>query len=411
MRFAALCTILVLVLVAAAQADYPVLINKYNDVTNGRVIYSYMLVVSDPASVVPGVSEFAIEVPLQVISVGDANYWHSLEITPQGPGSKVVWRMTALPPRPRGFYSTFDIVVRNGVEGVEDGPINWCMGKSGGTVCGQVYGPVPKEQAPPPDPGSLEGYVFLDANTNGRYDAGEVPVPGIELALYDQQSSLVATTVCNEDGHYRFDGLAAGGEFVVRPSDGGPSDVKIKYVVWTTPVPSASQLIKTKQTNRVDFGLTLNLDRIKTDLLNGTITGTNLSRGYWKKQIGSTLGVLGGRPEEDVYYALGQAEGLWLETPFQFSPMDDGPDGPVNVQGLWEAYSILTKGVPGARGRAMVQLLAAEMNWPSGRRSSLPQLEGLVYWYAEWLVANPQVTDAQLGQIKNVLEVYNVLGD
>lgn len=404
MRFAALCPILLFALAAAVQADQAVLVNSYHDVTNARVIYSYVLVLSDPASVVPGATEFAIEVPLPVISVGDANYWHHLEIIPQGPGSRVVWRMTTLPPRPRGFYGTFDIVVHNMAE---DGLLDWSMVKPGGVVRGQVPGPARRQQ----DPGRIEGYVFLDANTNGLYDASEIPVPGIMVALYEQQSGLVATAICNDEGYYRFDGLAAGEEFVVRPTDGGPSDVTSRYITWTTPVPSAPQLITSGQTSRVDFGLRLNLDQIKTDLHDGTITGTNLSHGYWKKQIGSTLGVLGGRPEEDVYHALGKVEDLWLETPFQFSPMQDGPEGPVNEQGLREAYSLLTRGVPGARGRAMVQLLAAEMNWAVGRCSSLPQLEGLVYWYAEWLVANPQTTDAQLEQIKDVLDAYNGLGD
>jgi uncharacterized repeat protein (TIGR01451 family) len=54
------------------------------------------------------------------------------------------------------------------------------------------------------------GYKFYDANANGVWDAGEPPVAGFKIELYDQSGSLLATTFTAADGSYCFDGLDAG---------------------------------------------------------------------------------------------------------------------------------------------------------------------------------------------------------
>jgi uncharacterized repeat protein (TIGR01451 family) len=54
------------------------------------------------------------------------------------------------------------------------------------------------------------GYKFYDANANGEWDAGEPPVAGFKIELYDQFDSLLATTFTAADGSYCFDGLDAG---------------------------------------------------------------------------------------------------------------------------------------------------------------------------------------------------------
>jgi uncharacterized repeat protein (TIGR01451 family) len=54
------------------------------------------------------------------------------------------------------------------------------------------------------------GYKFYDANANGVWDAGEPPVAGFKIELYDQSGNLLATAFTAADGSYCFDGLDAG---------------------------------------------------------------------------------------------------------------------------------------------------------------------------------------------------------
>jgi uncharacterized repeat protein (TIGR01451 family) len=67
------------------------------------------------------------------------------------------------------------------------------------------------------------GYKFYDANANGVWDAGEPPVAGFKIELYDQSSNLLATAFTAADGSYCFDGLDAGTytvQEVLPPSSG-----------------------------------------------------------------------------------------------------------------------------------------------------------------------------------------------
>jgi uncharacterized repeat protein (TIGR01451 family) len=67
------------------------------------------------------------------------------------------------------------------------------------------------------------GYKFYDANANGVWDAGEPPVAGFKIELYDQSNNLLATAFTADDGSYCFDGLDAGTYTVqeVLPPDSG----------------------------------------------------------------------------------------------------------------------------------------------------------------------------------------------
>jgi uncharacterized repeat protein (TIGR01451 family) len=67
------------------------------------------------------------------------------------------------------------------------------------------------------------GYKFYDANANGAWDAGEPPVAGFKIELYDQSGNLLATAFTAADGSYCFDGLDAGTytvQEVLPPSSG-----------------------------------------------------------------------------------------------------------------------------------------------------------------------------------------------
>jgi hypothetical protein len=82
--------------------------------------------------------------------------------------------------------------------------------------------------------GSIGDFVWNDANDNGVQDAGEVGIADVSVNLYDGSGNLLASTVTDSDGHYRFGGLVAGDymvEFVLptsvwefSPADQGSDD-------------------------------------------------------------------------------------------------------------------------------------------------------------------------------------------
>ncbi|RIJ69348.1 LPXTG cell wall anchor domain-containing protein [Nakamurella silvestris] len=57
---------------------------------------------------------------------------------------------------------------------------------------------------------ALGDYVWFDSNHNGIQDAGEKPVQGVTVTLFDEDGNVVATTVTDAKGHYVFDGLLPG---------------------------------------------------------------------------------------------------------------------------------------------------------------------------------------------------------
>ena len=66
-----------------------------------------------------------------------------------------------------------------------------------------------------PNPASVGDFVWNDADHNGQQDTGEPGVSGVIVFLYDTDDNLIATDTTNSDGSYLFDGLDAGGYYVV----------------------------------------------------------------------------------------------------------------------------------------------------------------------------------------------------
>lgn len=56
----------------------------------------------------------------------------------------------------------------------------------------------------------LGNYVWHDANQNGSQDPAEVGVAGVTVTLYDNANTIIAATVTDAYGYYKFDRLAPG---------------------------------------------------------------------------------------------------------------------------------------------------------------------------------------------------------
>ncbi|MBV6395470.1 MAG: hypothetical protein HFACDABA_01046 [Anaerolineales bacterium] len=57
---------------------------------------------------------------------------------------------------------------------------------------------------------TIGNQIFMDANGDGNFDAGEPGIPGVTVALLDVSGNVIATTVTDSSGQYSFPGLPNG---------------------------------------------------------------------------------------------------------------------------------------------------------------------------------------------------------
>ncbi|MFO0807861.1 MAG: SdrD B-like domain-containing protein [Gemmataceae bacterium] len=62
----------------------------------------------------------------------------------------------------------------------------------------------------PPNPGTLSGHVYFDANCNCVFDTGDQPMAGVTITLRNAAGAVVGTTTTDASGFYQFTNLAAG---------------------------------------------------------------------------------------------------------------------------------------------------------------------------------------------------------
>lgn len=66
-----------------------------------------------------------------------------------------------------------------------------------------------------PAKAEISGYVYVDANNDGVFDAGEIPIPDVTITLSKLDGTVVKTTKTDAAGYYHFDGLVPGEQYVI----------------------------------------------------------------------------------------------------------------------------------------------------------------------------------------------------
>lgn len=68
-----------------------------------------------------------------------------------------------------------------------------------------------KADDPDPQYGTIGDYVWTDANSNGQQDAGELPIAGLKVVLYDGAGTRkLDSTTTSSAGAYAYEKLASG---------------------------------------------------------------------------------------------------------------------------------------------------------------------------------------------------------
>src|SRR5439155_7375883 len=100
----------------------------------------------------------------------------------------------------------------------------------------------------------ISGAPFQDGNRNGVQDAGEAPLSGQQLYLFDSTGqTYFGTTTSDSGGRYSFSGLAAG-TYRVEYANGAWMSLRDNWVPTTTGTLYPRIAVSLSRTATADFG-------------------------------------------------------------------------------------------------------------------------------------------------------------
>ena len=90
---------------------------------------------------------------------------------------------------------------------------------------------------------SIGDYVWWDVNRDGQQGAGEDPVPGVTVKLFDAMGVLVDSTTTDGAGYYNFAGLLPGTDYTVQFVKPGDTSFTTRNVTGSDDVDSDASLV------------------------------------------------------------------------------------------------------------------------------------------------------------------------
>ncbi len=202
-------------------------------------------------------------------------------------------------------------------------------------------------------PSTIGSRVWEDVNQDGIHDPGEPGLPGVTVNLYDCQETMLAATVSDLTGSYRFDSLSSGSYLVEFVAPEGylfsPMDQEVGDTLDSDADPTTGRthcFVVDEGVAALNWDAGLFQDVIISD------SGCTRSKGYWKNHVGFG-------PQDDELSSLLP---IWLgEADGESSLLVDTDSVAVAVLTM-KTYGTPSNGIT----KLYAQLLTAKLNIASG---------------------------------------------
>jgi hypothetical protein len=232
----------------------------------------------------------------------------------------------------------------------------------------------------------VAGTVFTDADSNSVQTVEEAGIPDVTVDILDSDGG-VESQQTDTAGNYSF--WVIDGYYTVRilfstPDDDFNEELAESFIPTTDT--SMSVTVPPDATD-VDFGFRPNTKKILDDFDAGELTTTGEPVRFWKKQLRAAIQgreTADGPPEIILGY-LTQIEGLFLDDPYQFTDQSE----------LEEALAILSDNSKAEVVQLQKVLLAAELNFVSGRTLNDLELQEVLLAWGESLVIEHLAASSQ----------------
>lgn len=379
---------------------------KIYDPVNNTTTFSYTVTINDDPALSHLTLGFALcDSPFNVVSYNPINDV-TMGLDPTTGVSGIKWDIGLDPGLSRSYSYTLQGNISEGLVDVAvKAGLFAAIGERGGPSC---------ETTPPVNTYSISGVLFVDADGDGVWDAGEPILEDVTVDLYDEAGNLVASTMTNGSGDYSFTDLLEGNYVVRVPMTTHDADdfneVLSAYFSATTPVGLVIPLADANSVGN-DFGFEPSTGDIIADLNSAdpdgdgfVLQGTGKTIGYWKHQL--TVAIKGkGQAQVNSGTLAGYVtaiEKLYLAHPFQFAY--DFPD----------AHAILSSTSSVAVDLLKKQLLGTEFNEIAGLglTGDYDAMQSVLVWWGEYLVANQSsFSRDELLAAKNIFDAINNTGE